>query len=113
MMPHVVQHCSAYFCCNHVEQLCAPYGKSNCDAVAPAIACLLQGCTALHLAAGAGHVAVVETLLLNAADPEARDEFVSYSSCICISGIDTAYIACEKLILIDTFGCSKCHVHLS
>jgi hypothetical protein len=45
-----------------------------------AIACLLQGCTALHLAAAAGHVAVVETLLLNGADLEARGQDVSCGS---------------------------------
>ncbi len=79
-----------------------------------AIACLLQGTTALHLAAGAGRVAVLETLLLNGADPKARDtKWVTYSSCICIFGTDTAHIACRELMLIDTFLCGKCHIHVS
>ncbi len=59
----------------------------------PIIACLLQGETALHVAAKAGHVDFVETLLLNRADPEARDTmFVSCSNCISILSIDTTYL---------------------
>ena len=80
----------------------------------PVIACLLQGCTALYWAAGAGVVAVVETLLLNGADPKARDiPGVCCSSCISIYSIDTAYIAFEGLMLITTLSCSKCYVHVS
>ena len=74
----------------------------------PAFACLLQGYTALQWAAEAGHVDVVETLLLNGADPEARNKYVS-----CTLSIDTAYIACEVLVLIDNFSCSNSHVHVS
>ena len=44
--------------------------------------CLLQGRTALHWAAAQGHVDVVMSLLLNGADPEATNSYVSYSSCI-------------------------------
>ncbi len=42
----------------------------------------MQGDTALHAAAKAGHIAVVEITLLNGAGIEARDDYVSYSSCI-------------------------------
>ena len=71
----------------------------------PATVCLLQGGTALRLAAGEGRVAVVQTLLLSGADLEARDADVS-----CRLSIDTAYIACEVLVLIS---CSNCQVHVS
>ena len=91
-------------------QWCNPCGKCNCDAMATCIACLLQGDTALHAAAKAGHTAVVETMLLNGACIEARDNYVSNSSCICIIGIDTAYIIFEKFICINTYLCSKCCV---
>ena len=40
----------------------------------------VAGYTALHLAVTAGHAAVVETLLLNGADLEARDHSVSFVS---------------------------------
>lgn len=46
----------------------------------PATMCMLQGLTALHVAASLGHVHVTETLLLNGADPKARDKQVSYGS---------------------------------
>ena len=49
------------------------------------IACLLQGRTALHQAVVSGHVAVVETLVLNGADIEAKCDEVSYIICICLS----------------------------
>ncbi len=45
-----------------------------------AAVCLLQGHTALHFAAARGHVHVTETLLLNGADPEAREKEVRYGS---------------------------------
>ena len=74
----------------------------------PAIACLLQGQTALHRAAEAGHVDVVETLLLNGVDPEFKDAVVS-----CRFSMDTAYIACQVLIsisnLVAAIATSMCH----
>ena len=74
-----------------------PVAKATVALWQPASTCLLQGETALHLAAKAGHVAVVETLLLNSADPEARDTmFVSCSNCISIFSIDTAYLVKSK-----------------
>ncbi len=42
--------------------------------------CVLQGMTALHWAAVQGHVAVVETLMLNRADLEAENKTVSCGS---------------------------------
>ena len=111
-MSHVVEHCSAYFSCSHIGNGVLLVAKAIVAFWQPAIVCLLQGSTALHLAAVAGHVAVLKTLLLNGADSKARDtKWVSYS--ICILGTDTAYIACKKLSLIYTFSCSTCHVHVS
>ena len=51
----------------------------------PATVCLLQRLTALHQAAIHGHVAVVEALVLNGADIEAKSNGVSYIICICLS----------------------------
>lgn len=79
VMPHVVQQCSAYFCCNHIENGVLLVAKAVVKLWPPATVCLSQG-TALHLAAAGSHVAVVQTLLLNAADLEARDIGVSCSS---------------------------------
>ena len=72
------------------RQWCDPCVKRNCDAMPTCKACLLQGDTALHAAAKAGHIAVAKIMLLNGADIEASDNYVSHSSCICIIGIDTA-----------------------
>ena len=79
-MPHAVEHCSAYFCCNHIGSGVLLVAKALVMVWPPAIACLLQGWTAMHRAAAKGHVAVVETVLLSGADLEARDKRVSSSS---------------------------------
>jgi ankyrin repeat protein len=73
---------------------------------------MLQASRDLLEAARKGQVQDVKALLLNGADPEARNEDVSYSSCVCIFGIDIAYIACALLLLIGAFSGSECHVHL-
>ncbi len=92
-MPRVVQQCSAYFRCKHIGNGVLLVAKATVALWQPIIACPLQGETALHVAAKAGHVDVVETLLLNHADPEARDTmFVSCTNCISIFSIDTTYL---------------------
>ena len=80
IMPHVTEHCSANFCCKHVGTGLLLVAKGTVTLWQPAIACPLQGSTALHQAAIAGHVAVVETLLLSGADSEARNTSVSRNS---------------------------------
>jgi len=110
-MPRVVQQCSAYFRCKHIGNGVLLVAKAVVMICQPVIACLLQGYTALHEAAGGGHGAVVEILLLNGADPKARDIRVRCSSCVSIFSIDTAYI--KGLMLINTLSCSKCHVYVS
>ena len=63
---------------------------------------LQAGCDLLE-AAWKGQLQDVKALLLNGADPGAKcRNTVSYSSCICIFGTETAYIVYGKLILIDT-----------
>ncbi len=79
-MPYVVEHCSAYFCCNCLGNGVLLVAKSFAMVWPTAAVCLLQGQTALHFAAARGHVHVTETLLLNGADPEARDKEVRYGS---------------------------------
>lgn len=111
ILPHMAKHCSASFCCNHIGNGVLPVAKAVVMICQPVIACLLQGYTALHEAAGGGHVAAVEILLLNGADPKARDIRVRCSSCVSIFSIDTAYI--KGLMLINTLSCSKCHVYVS
>ena len=71
---------------------------------------MLQASCDLLEAAQKGQMPDVKALLLNGADPEAKDKEVTYSSCICISGINAAYVSCETLVLIDTLSCSKCHI---
>ncbi len=79
-MPHVVSQCTAYFCLNHTGNGVLIVFKTCMTLWHPAIACLLQGHTALHRAAVAGHVAVAETLLLSGVDLEAEDQDVSCGS---------------------------------
>ena len=67
---------------------------------------MLQRRTALHWAAEKAYVAV--TLLLNGVKAGVRNAVVT-----CTLSIDNAYIACDISILIDTFSCSDCHVHVS
>ena len=71
---------------------------------------MLQASGDLLKAAHKGQMQDVKALLLNGTDPEAKDNEVTFSSCICISGLDAAHILCETLVLIDTFSCSKCHI---
>ncbi len=66
--------------CSHTGNVVLPMAEAIATLCQPAVTCLLQRHTALHLAAMAGHVAVVETLLLNGADPEARDKHVRFGS---------------------------------
>lgn len=61
------------------------------------MACVRQAQTALHLASRDGHTAVVETLLLNGADLEARDNHVGSSSCSYTCCIDIMYLTCEDI----------------
>lgn len=114
-MPHVGagEQCSASFCCKHIGNIVLFMAKAIVTLWQLAFVCLLQKDTALHLAAEAGHVAVVKTLLLKGAGPGARNVLVSYSSYFCIFGIDTAYIAGEKWMLLKLFSCSKRHDHVS
>ncbi len=82
-MPHVVESCSACFCCDHVGHVgdgVLLVANGFVSPWQPKSACLLQGRTALHWAAQEGHVAVVETLLLNSADLEARSKSVRCNS---------------------------------
>lgn len=57
---------------------------------------MLQASRDLLEAARKGQVQDVKALLRTGANPEARNKDVSFSSCICIFGIDTAYIAWES-----------------
>ncbi len=79
-MPRVVEHCSAHFGGIHVGNGVLLIAEAIVTLGQAAIVCLLQGSTALHQAAAWDHVAVVETLLLNGADLEARDHSVSFVS---------------------------------
>lgn len=74
---------------------------------------MLQASSDLIEAAWKGQVQRVKALLLNHADPEARNELVSYSSCICIFSNDFAYIACARWTLINVYCCSECQVRVS
>ncbi len=85
VMPHEVKHCSEYCCFNHIGNGVLLVAKANVILWRPALVCLLQGNTAMHLAAYRGHIAVIETLLLNEADSEAKNVEVSYIMCICLS----------------------------
>ena len=76
--------------------------------------CMLQASYDMIQAAWKGQLEEVTMLLLNGADPTARERsYVSCSSCISIVSIDTAYTASEIFIVIGTLGCTTCHVHAS
>jgi ankyrin repeat protein len=77
------KHGSACFCCNHVCDGVLLVAKACVAPWQPASACLLQGRTVLALAAIKAHLAVVQTLLLNSADPNATSDVSCNSALAC------------------------------
>ena len=64
----LIGHNSVVHTCSHIGTVVLPMVEAVATLCQPAVTCLSQGHIALRLTAMAGHVAVVEILLLNVAE---------------------------------------------